>query len=90
MAHPGFEEFIASLNERGVRYLVIGAHAVAFHARPRAAKDLDLFVAPTVANARRLLAALADFFGGTPPLVALRRASVAAAARGRRRTPRRR
>lgn len=67
MAHPDFEEFIAAFNARGVRYLVVGAHAVAFHARPRATKDLDLFVEPTAANARRALAALADFFGGTPP-----------------------
>jgi len=36
MAHPDFEEFIASFNARRVRYLIIGAHAVALHARPRA------------------------------------------------------
>ena len=30
------------MNDHEVRYLVIGAHAVAFHARPRATKDLDL------------------------------------------------
>jgi hypothetical protein len=28
---------------------------------------LDLFVAPTVANAKRFILALGDFFGGTPP-----------------------
>src|SRR5581483_12020690 len=47
----------------GVRYLVVGAHAVAFHARPRATKDLDVFVEPTRENAQRLLAALRTFFG---------------------------
>lgn len=67
MAYPDFEEFIDVLNARRVRYLIIGAHAVAFHARPRATKDLDIFVDPTPANARRLRAALHDFFGGTPP-----------------------
>jgi hypothetical protein len=72
MAHPDFEEFIAALNERGVRYLLIGAHAVAFHARPRATKDLDVFVEPSAPNARRLLDALADFFGGTPPHYSVR------------------
>jgi integron integrase len=30
-----------------VRYLPIGAHAVAFHARPRATKDLDILIEPT-------------------------------------------
>jgi uncharacterized protein YdcH (DUF465 family) len=47
-----------------VRYLVIGAHALAFHARPRATKDLDILLKPTPANARKTLAALRDFFGG--------------------------
>ncbi len=59
-----YEEFLESFNERGVRYLVIGAHAVAFHARPRATKDLDLFIDPNPENAERVLAAIRDFFGG--------------------------
>lgn len=59
-----FEEFIAALNAHDVRYLVIGAHAVALHAQPRATKDLDIWVEPTRENARRLLAAVAAFFGG--------------------------
>jgi len=70
MSHD-YEEFIAALNARGVRYLVIGAHAVAFHARPRATKDLDIFIDPTPANARQALAALRDFFGGADPGYAL-------------------
>ena len=64
MPSQDYEEFIAALNDHGVRYLVIGAHAVAFHARPRATKDLDIFLDPTPANARRVLAALQAFFGG--------------------------
>ena len=64
MASRDYEEFIAALNDHGVRYLVVGAHAVAFHARPRATKDLDLLLDPTPANARRALTALRDFFGG--------------------------
>jgi predicted nucleotidyltransferase len=58
-----YEEFIAGLNAHGVRYVVIGAHAVAFHARPRATKDLDLLVEPTPNNAERVLSALREFFG---------------------------
>ncbi len=67
MAHPDFEEFIAAFNARRVRYLVIGAHALALHARPRATKDLDLFIDPSPANAKRVLRALGDFLGGHPP-----------------------
>ena len=33
-----FEALLASLNDSGVRYLIGGAHALAFHARPRATK----------------------------------------------------
>ena len=62
-----FEELLASLNARRVRYLIGGAHALAFYARPRATKDLDLFVAPTRTNAVRLIGALRDFFGGPAP-----------------------
>jgi hypothetical protein len=62
-----FEELLASLNARRVRYLIGGAHALAFHGRPRATKDLDLFVAPSAANAKRFVNALADFFGGDAP-----------------------
>src|ERR1700675_4002913 len=64
MAYRDYEEFIAALNAHGVRYLVVGAHAVAFHARPRATKDLDVLIDPTPANARKVLAALPNFFGG--------------------------
>jgi hypothetical protein len=62
-----FEELLASLNARKVRYLIGGAHALALHARPRATKDLDLFIAPTRANSERFIRALSDFFGGTAP-----------------------
>lgn len=64
MASRDYEEFIAALNAHGVRYLLIGAHAVAFHARPRATKDLDILVEPTRANAKKVLDAMRDFFGG--------------------------
>lgn len=64
MPYPDFEEFIASLNAHGVRYLVVGAHALAHHARPRATMDLNVLFDPTLANARRTLQAIRDFFGG--------------------------
>lgn len=64
MASRDYEEFIAALNGHGVRYLIVGAHAVAFHARPRATRDLDILLDPAPATARRALGALRDFFGG--------------------------
>jgi hypothetical protein len=58
-----FEEFIGSLNENRVRYLIVGGYAVAFHARPRATKDIDVLVDRSLANAKRLRIALAAFLG---------------------------
>jgi len=56
-----WSEFLSCLNARKVRYLVIGAHALAAAGRPRATLDLDVLVEPSLANARRLGLALADF-----------------------------
>jgi hypothetical protein len=65
--YPDFEELLAALNSAGAEYLIGGAHAVAFHARPRATKDLDLYLGPGRRNARRVVRAIANFFGGTAP-----------------------
>jgi hypothetical protein len=58
---PDWREFISSLLRHRVRFLLIGAHALAIHGRPRATLDLDVFVEPSEANAQRVGAALADF-----------------------------
>lgn len=63
MRSRDYEEFIESLNQLDVRYLIVGAHAVAFHARPRATKDLDVFIEPTSENAERVLDAIRQFLG---------------------------
>ncbi|HEY5922174.1 MAG TPA: hypothetical protein VIV11_10910 [Kofleriaceae bacterium] len=58
---PDWSEFIDLLLRHRVKFLLIGAHALAVHGQPRATLDLDVFVEPSVVNARRLGAALADF-----------------------------
>ena len=70
MRSRDYEEFVASLNETGARYLIVGAHAVAFHARPRATKDLDLFLEPSATNAERVLSAIRSFLGSDLGLTA--------------------
>lgn len=67
MAHPDFEELLVEFNAARVRYLIGGAHALALHARPRASKDLDVYIDPTLPNATRLISALRKFFGGKVP-----------------------
>jgi len=54
-------ELIESLCSNRVRFIVVGAHALAVHGRPRATGDLDILVEPTKENARRLGRALAAF-----------------------------
>lgn len=67
MEFPDFEEFIASLNAHRVRYLIVGAYALGFHARPRATKDIDVLVDRSAANARRVRACLTSFLGAPAP-----------------------
>jgi hypothetical protein len=54
-------EFLCALISRRVRFVLVGGHAVAGHGEPRLTEDLDVFVEPTIANARRLREALIDF-----------------------------
>ena len=54
-------EFIESFNSRAVEYLVVGAHAVAFHGHPRFTGDLDFLVRPTRDNASRIMESLHAF-----------------------------
>jgi hypothetical protein len=65
-----WNEFLKLLTHHRVRFVLVGGHAVAVHARPRHTEDLDVFVEPTKANARRVRAALVDFgFGSVCPPV---------------------
>jgi hypothetical protein len=48
-----FRESLQCLNARGVEYLVIGGHAVAFYGYPRATADLDLSRYPISRPTRR-------------------------------------
>ena len=44
-----------------VRFLIVGAYALALHGRPRATGDLDVWVEATPENAGRVMRALAEF-----------------------------
>ena len=43
-----FKEFFKSLNARGVEFLVVGGVAYNFYAPPRATKDIDVWIRPTI------------------------------------------
>lgn len=56
-----FRDFLEALLAEGVRFLVVGAHALAVHGVPRATGDLDVWVDRGADNAERLWRALGAF-----------------------------
>lgn len=56
-----FREFIELLNERKVKYLVIGGYAVTFHGYPRYTKDIDFWIWLEKDNIIQLTKVLQDF-----------------------------
>src|SRR5215469_4280545 len=56
-----YKDLLSILNAHRVKYLVIGAYAVAVYAQPRATKDLDILVKAEPENAKAVFAALAEF-----------------------------
>lgn len=56
-----YEEFLRLLKKHDVRYCIVGAYAVAYHAIARYTKDMDIFIEPEEENARRLVRALEEF-----------------------------
>ncbi|MCP5071049.1 MAG: hypothetical protein GY946_31180 [bacterium] len=61
MINPDFKDLLLAFNAAEVRYLVVGAYAVTFHAQPRFTKDLDLWVEASPENAARVHKALTAF-----------------------------
>lgn len=65
---PDWRDFFDALLAHDVRFVVVGALAVAAHAEPRFTEDLDVFVEPSLPNAKRLRQALLAFgFGDAVP-----------------------
>jgi hypothetical protein len=56
-----FSDLLRAFLNAGVDFLVVGAHALSVHDRPRATKDLDVWIRPTPDNAARAWRALAAF-----------------------------
>lgn len=56
-----FKEFLQSLNDNNVRYLIVGGYAVALHGHPRYTKDIDIWLWLDPQNAQHIVQALAQF-----------------------------
>jgi hypothetical protein len=59
--NQNFKEFIESLNNNQVRYLVVGGYAVALHGHPRYTKNMDIWIELTPENAQQMVKALEHF-----------------------------
>jgi len=59
--YSDFKDFIKLLNKFKIRYLIIGGYAIAFHSRPRATQDIDIFIDNSEVNAKKILKALDEF-----------------------------
>ena len=61
MLNKDYKEMLQCLLEENVKFLLVGAYAVAVHGFPRATKDIDFFVWATPENASCLMRALVKF-----------------------------
>jgi len=66
-AQPDYRDLLALFNEFKVDYVIVGAHALAYHGIPRYTGDIDILVRPDLENAQRILSALNKF--GLPQAV---------------------
>jgi hypothetical protein len=56
-----FLDLLTALSAADARFLVVGGYAVGVHGRPRATKDLDVWIETSADNAGRVMRALRDF-----------------------------
>lgn len=56
-----FKELLQVFADLEVRYLVVGGYAAIHYSQPRYTKHLDLWIEPTMENARKIAKAFLDF-----------------------------
>jgi len=56
-----FEDFIKLLNKFEVKYLIVGAYALALYAEPRNTGDIDIFIERSKENAEKIFSVLTEF-----------------------------
>ncbi len=61
MLNEDYRDMLQSLADEGVKFLLVGAYAMAAHGYPRATMDIDLWVMPSGENADAVVRALRSF-----------------------------
>jgi hypothetical protein len=64
MLNEDYRDMLHALSDEEVRFILVGAYAMAAHGYPRATMDIDIWVMPSPQNADAVLRALRRF--GTP------------------------
>jgi hypothetical protein len=59
--NPDFVDLLRAFAGADVRFMIVGAYALAVHGRPRATGDLDIWIDATPENAPRVMQALTTF-----------------------------
>lgn len=61
MLNKDYKDMLQALVDEKVKFLLVGAYALAAHGYPRATMDIDIWILPTPANAAAVLCALRRF-----------------------------
>lgn len=61
MLNSDYKDMLRCLSDEGVKFLLVGAYAMAAHGHVRATVDMDLWVMPSPTNAQAVLRALRRF-----------------------------
>ena len=61
MLNEDYKDMLLALSDEKVRFLLVGAYALAAHGYPRATMDIDIWVMPSPENADAVLRALRRF-----------------------------
>ena len=61
MISSDYKDILSAFDSLAVEYLVVGAHAMAFHGVARSTGDIDLWIKCDDANSDKVYRALADF-----------------------------
>ncbi len=56
-----FKEFIRLLNEKKVKYLIVGGFAFSYYASPRYTRDIDILIEKSEDNAKKIVSVLNEF-----------------------------
>jgi len=61
MLNEDYKDMLHALSDEKVRFILVGAYALAAHGYPRATMDIDIWIMPSPDNAEAVLRALRGF-----------------------------